>query len=177
MTVNGEPLSGRQLLGVLEIRVLDFDNVILVAANEGVFPKKSVATSFIPSNLLRGFRLSTTEHQDAIFAYHFYHMISRARNVYILYDTRTGGSGSGEVTRYVHQLKYHYGIDINEFNINYDIRVPSPVTLRIEKCESVIKKLEEYLTDGTRSFLSARTIKPYINFPLSFYTQHFALIQ
>lgn len=174
---SGEPLSGLQIMGVLETRVLDFDNVILVAANEGVFPKKSVATSFIPSNLRRGFRLSTTEHQDAIFAYHFYHMISRARNVYILYDTRTGGSGSGEVTRYVHQLKYHYGIDINEFNINYDIRVPSPVTLRIEKSESVIKKLEEYLTDGTRSFLSASTINTYINCPLAFYIKHVERIE
>ena len=174
---SGEPLAGLQIMGVLETRVLDFDNVILLSANEGVFPKKGVATSFIPVNLRKGFKLSTTEHQDAIFAYHFYHLISRAKNIFILYDTRTGGSSTGEVTRYVHQLKYHYGVNLEEININYDIRVPAPVNLSIEKNDIIKKKLQAYLSDSNPRYLSASTINTYINCPLAFYIKHVEKIE
>lgn len=104
----GEPLSGLQIMGVLETRVLDFDNLIILSMNEGVFPVKKVAATFIPYNLRKGFGMATTEHQDSIYAYYFYRMISRAKRVFLLYDSRTDGLKSGEVSRYIYQLKYHY---------------------------------------------------------------------
>lgn len=52
---------------------------------------KKAANSFIPYNLRRGFGLPAYEHQDSIFAYHFYRLINRARRIYMLYDTRTEG--------------------------------------------------------------------------------------
>ena len=44
----GEPLDGLQIMGVLETRGLDFENLIITSFNEGVFPKKSNSNSFIP---------------------------------------------------------------------------------------------------------------------------------
>ena len=104
----GEPLSGLQIMGVLETRALDFDNLIILSMNEGVFPVKKVAATFIPYNLRKGFGMATTEHQDSIYAYYFYRMISRAKRVFLLYDSRTDGLKSGEVSRYIYQLKYPY---------------------------------------------------------------------
>ena len=75
----GEPLSGLQIMGVLETRALDFENVIILSMNEGIFPVKKVASSLIPYNLRKGFDLSTTEHQDSIYAYYFYRLIHRAK--------------------------------------------------------------------------------------------------
>ena len=36
LSFQGEPLKGLQLMGMLETRVLDFENIILASANEGV---------------------------------------------------------------------------------------------------------------------------------------------
>ena len=104
----GEPLSGLQVMGVLETRALDFDRLIILSMNEGIFPLKKAANSFIPYNLRRGFGLPTYEHQDSVWAYHFYRLIRRAKQVTLLYDTRTTGLQTGEVSRFVHQLRYHY---------------------------------------------------------------------
>lgn len=62
----------------------------------GVIPVKKVAATFIPYNLRKGFGMATTEHQDSIYAYYFYRMISRAKRVFLLYDSRTDGLKSGE---------------------------------------------------------------------------------
>ena len=84
----GEPLSGLQIMGVLETRALDFDRLIILSMNEGIFPLRKAANSFIPYNLRRGFGLPTYEHQDSVWAYHFYRLIYRASHVSLLYDTR-----------------------------------------------------------------------------------------
>ncbi|MEG2180915.1 MAG: PD-(D/E)XK nuclease family protein [Bacteroidales bacterium] len=164
----GEPLSGLQIMGVLETRALDFENQIILSMNEGVFPLKKAANSFIPFNLRKGFGLSTTEHQDAIYAYHFYRMISRAKKVFLLYDTRSAGMQTGEVSRFVHQLKYHYRYPLQEKTITYDISVAAPVELKVDKNQLVMSKLHRFLSGGNKD-LSASAINTYLNCPLQFY--------
>ena len=95
---HGEPLSGLQIMGVLETRALDFDRLIILSMNEGIFPLRKAANSFIPYNLRRGFGLPTYEHQDSVWAYHFYRLIYRASHVSLLYDTRSNGLQTGEVS-------------------------------------------------------------------------------
>ena len=68
----GEPLKGLQIMGPLETRALDFDNIIILSVNEGTFPSRTVSSSFIPYILRKGFGLPTFERQDAIWAYYFY---------------------------------------------------------------------------------------------------------
>ena len=168
----GEPLSGLQVMGVLETRALDFENLIILSMNEGIFPVKKVAPSFIPYNLRRGFGMATTEHQDSIYAYYFYRMISRAKRVFLLYDSRTDGLKSGEVSRYVYQLKYHYRLPIQEIQINCDIATFSPTTITVDKHRyGIDRKLAAFLSGGD-SALSASAINRYLNCPLQFYLQY-----
>lgn len=108
----GEPLKGLQIMGPLETRALDFRNVIILSCNEGMFPRKNVSSSFIPPELRKAFGLPTYEYQDAIWAYYFYRLVSRAENVWLVYDSRTEGLKRGEESRYIKQLKYHFGIDV-----------------------------------------------------------------
>ena len=166
----GKPWAGLQVMGVLETRGLDFDNLIILSMNEGVFPLKKAANSFIPFNLRKGFGLSTTEHQDSIFAYHFYRMIARAKRVFLIYDTRDGGLQTGEVSRFIHQLKYHYQIPLKEKNLSYDISISEPLSIRIEKIPSVMERLAAFTNGGKRA-LSASAINTYLNCPLQFYFQ------
>ncbi len=167
---SGEPLSGLQIMGVLETRAIDFDNLIIMSMNEGVFPVKKSSNSFIPFTLRKGFELPTFEHQDSTYAYHFYRMISRAKNIFMLYDTRTEGLQTGEVSRYFYQLKYIYHnlFNISERVVAYDVSVPTNAPIIVEKSPEVMKQLNEFRGRGEKS-LSASLINTYIDCPLKFY--------
>ncbi|MDD3079024.1 MAG: PD-(D/E)XK nuclease family protein [Paludibacter sp.] len=166
----GEPLEGLQLMGVLETRGIDFNNLIICSFNEGIFPKKTQSNSFIPYNLRRAFGLPTYEHQDAITSYNFYRLIHRAKKIFLLYDSRTEGLQTGEVSRFYHQLYYHYGLNIRKRNIKYDISFNDSQNISIVKTPDVIDKLNRFLTTGENSkALSASAIKDYIDCPLQFY--------
>ena len=104
----GEPLQGLQVMGPLETRALDFRNLVILSANEGMFPRRSVSASFIPPELRKGFGLPTYEYQDAVWAYYFYRMIQRPERVWLIYDNRTEGLKNGEESRYIKQLEYHF---------------------------------------------------------------------
>lgn len=115
----GEPLKGLQIMGPLEMRALDFRNLVIMSANEGVFPRRNVSSSFIPPELRKGFGLPTYEYQDAIWAYYFYRMISRAERVWMLVDSRTEGLKSGEESRYIKQLEYHFNLPLNRYVVKF----------------------------------------------------------
>lgn len=166
----GEPLDGLQVMGVLETRGLDFDNLIITSFNEGVFPQKSSTNSFIPYNLRCGFELPTTEHQDAITAYNFYRLIHRAKRIFFLYDSRSEGGETGEVSRFMNQLYYHYGVKYQRKTISFDIGFGSPQAIQIEKTVPVMQKLGRFMLAGeNQPALSASSINTYIDCPLQFY--------
>lgn len=157
----GEPLKGLQIMGPLETRALDFRNIILLSANEGIFPRRSVSSSFIPPELRKGFGLPTYEYQDAVWAYYFYRMIARAENVWILYDSRTEGMKTGEESRYIKQLEYHFRIDIRRYAA--DARSKS-VVLGDE-----IRKTEAHVGKIRSGWLSASSVQNYIACPVRFF--------
>lgn len=102
----GEPLSGLQVMGILETRCLDFDNLIILGLNEGQWPQLDANASYIPYNLRKGFGLPGIDEQEAISAYYFYRLIQKAGNVIITYNTSKDGPGAGELSRYGVQLRF-----------------------------------------------------------------------
>lgn len=169
----GEPLSGLQMMGPLETRALDFKNLIMLSVGEGVFPARTVSSSFIPYNLRVGFGLPTYELQDAIWAYYFYRSICRAERVYLLYDARTEGLQSGEESRYIKQLKYHYGLPVTEKVATYQLGATAadrPI-VTVEKSPEVLQTLHDRFVTGTGAF-SASSLNHYLDCPLQFYYQH-----
>lgn len=179
----GEPLSGLQVMGVLETRALDFDNIIILSMNEGTFPTKSISAGFIPYNLRKGFKMATTEHQDSIYAYYFYRLIARAKRVYMLYDSRTTGLKRGEMSRFVYQLKHHYAhllpqYKIEEYAVAHDVSIDTVTPISIPKEGGVAQRLRQFLKDSNSPRpLSASSVKTYINCPLQFYLQHVEKMQ
>jgi len=169
----GEPLAGLQIMGPLETRALDFENVIIVSANEGKFPSASAGNSMIPYNLRVGFGLPTYELQDGIAAYHFYRSICRAKNVYMIYDTRTEGLSVGEESRYIKQLKYHFCMDVEEKAVSAAGAPAAETALpKVEKSSEVMEKLLASYTGNGPQSLSASAINNYIACPLKFYVEN-----
>lgn len=157
----GEPLKGLQVMGPLETRALDFRNLVIMSADEGIFPHRSVSSSFIPPELRRGFGLPTYEYQDAVWAYYFYRMISRAEKVWMLVDTRTEGLVSGEESRYIKQLQYHFGIPVKRYSLQFG-QMKTAETADIPKTDEDI--------EAVRSMsLSASSLKTYLDCPAKFY--------
>lgn len=157
----GEPLRGLQIMGPLETRALDFKNLIILSANEGVFPHRSVSSSFIPPELRKGFGLPTYEYQDAVWAYYFYRMISRAERVWMLTDSRTEGLKSGEESRYIKQLEYHFNVPVNRYVVEFD-------GMKTASVQEIAKTQEDVdVIKGT--ILSATAIQNYLSCPAKFY--------
>ncbi len=157
----GEPLKGLQIMGPLEMRALDFDTLIIMSANEGVFPRRNVSSSFVPPELRKGFGLPTYEYQDAIWAYYFYRMVSRAREVWMLVDSRTEGLKSGEESRYIKQLEYHFGLPLRRYVVKSD-------EMSTGRLPDIVKTQEDI--DAIRKTeLSATTLQNYLACPAKFY--------
>ena len=157
----GEPLKGLQVMGPLETRALDFENLIVLSCNEGVFPRRSVASSFVPAELRRGFDLPTYEYQDAVWAYYFYRMIRRAGHVWLLLDSRTEGLRGGEESRFVKQLELHFGARVTRCVLRAPISKP-------EEADSLPKTAEQ-LEELHRHNLSASSLENYLVCPAKFY--------
>ena len=157
----GEPLEGMQIMGPLELRALDFENLIILSFNEGLFPRRSVSASFIPPELRKGFGLPTYEYQDAVWAYYFYRAIQRAKRVWMVYDSRTEGLKGGEPSRYLRQLELHFGAKVQHFE------AVSPLGKGGQ--EDSIAKTQEQIDKLRSGNLSASSVRNYIACPVKFF--------
>jgi len=117
----GEPLKGLQIVGILETRLLDFKNVIMLSVNEGCLPKKNVASSYIPYNLRKGFGMPTPKEQDAMYSYYFYRLMQRSENIHLLYLEGTTENSKAEKSRYVSQMILEKIHDVEE--IKHDVKI------------------------------------------------------
>lgn len=164
----GEPLDGLQVMGVLETRALDFDNLIITGFNDDLYPGRSRANSFIPYVLRRGFDLPTPERQDAIFAYNFYRMLSYAKNVWLITNAVADDIHSGEVSRYLYQLQWQYNYRIQQVHVVNSLSTPSIKESSIIKTEGLLLQLDKL---KERSF-SASAINTYLYCPKKFYYKY-----
>ena len=171
----GEPLAGLQIMGVLETRVLDFENIIILSMNEGVLPKSGIASSFIPYNIRKGFGLPTIENQDAVYAYYFYRLIQRAQNIFMVYNTQSSGINANEKSRFLYQIKYEHDFNIVEKNLTFDIGVNKPKEIIVKKTPEIINKLNLYLSsDESRKAFSPSALNVYKSCSLKFYFKYLA---
>ncbi len=169
VSFEGEPLKGLQIMGVLESRVLDFETVIVTSANEGKFPAGKSQNSFIPYDVKRELGLPTYKEKDAIYTYHFYHLLQRAKNIYLLYNTQSDGLDAGERSRFITQLEVERQPKHNLTQDIYNAIVPETAyePMVIEKSESVMLRLKEIAQAG----FSPSALTTYIRNPIQFYFQ------
>ena len=169
VSFEGEPLSGLQIMGVLESRVLDFETVIITSVNEGKFPAGKSTNSFIPYDVKLQYGLPTYKEKDAIYTYHFYHLLQRATNVYLIYNSDSQGFDAGEKSRFITQLEIEKQPNHNLTFQYYNPDVPNIAyqPIAITKTESVMTRLHEIATKG----FSPSSLTTYIRNPIQFYFQ------
>lgn len=166
----GEPLMGLQVMGMLETRTLDFENVILLSCNEDILPSGKTVNSFIPFELKRFFGLPTYMDKDAIFSYHFYRLLQRATTIYLIYNTENDELGNGEKSRFLTQLLYELpkvnpNVIIGEKLLNVPVIPITDEQIVIRKTPKIIELLHE---KGAYGF-SPSALNKYRNCSLEFY--------
>ncbi|PLX16467.1 MAG: hypothetical protein C0599_15275 [Salinivirgaceae bacterium] len=172
ITLEGEPLKGNQLMGLIEARALDFDNLIMLSANEGFLPSASVAPSFIPYNLRKAYGLLTYEHQDAIFAYYFYRSVQRTSNLTFIYNSNENDNNYGEKSRFLQQMAFELDAKISEVRKSHQVKAQIPKEITIEKNEDIQKELNKYLT-GERLMYPLQ-LNTFLNCKLKYYFTYIA---
>ena len=162
---NSESFSKIQIMGLLESRVLDFETVIISSVNEGVLPSGNTENSFIPFDVKIDNNIPTYKEQDAIYSYHFYRLIQRAKNVHLIYNTEVDTLKGGEKSRFIRQIKFEGIHKINEIIINSYTPKNEENLIEIAKTNEIIIDLKNLAKKG----FSASSILSYIREPLTFY--------
>ncbi len=166
----GKPFQGLQLMGMLESRALDFENVIITSLNEGVLPAGKSSNSFIPYDLKKTYKLPTYREKDAVYTYHFYRLLQRAKNVHLLYNIESTGLGAGEKSRFLTQLEiekqpaHHFKKQLIAPKVNVATTGPREV----KKTAAVMEQLKNLAASG----FSPSALTTYIRNPLDFYHQY-----
>lgn len=170
VSFEGEPLKGLQIMGILESRVLDFENVIITSLNEGKLPGGKSNNSFIPYDVKLEKGLPTYKERDAIFTYHFYRLLQRAKNIYLLYNTHSEGIDSGEKSRFITQLEIEHLPNHNFKKVFYNAIKPDTIYQPIEviKTQPILDRLKEIAT--IKGF-SPSALTNYLRNPIQFYYQ------
>ncbi len=166
----GEPLQGLQIMGMLESRNLDFETVILSSVNEGILPAGKSNNSFIPFDLKKYFNLPTYKEKDAVYTYHFYRLLQRAKKVYLLYNTEPDVLEGGEKSRLIRQL-----LTDEKIQPHITERIAAPIiTPTIKTLEKISKDngMMQLIKDHARRGFSPTSLSNYIRNPMDFYTRN-----
>ncbi|MCL7989356.1 PD-(D/E)XK nuclease family protein [Sphingobacterium sp. lm-10] len=176
--IEGDPLQGVQIMGLLESRSLHFDHIYILGANEGILPKTTNSPTFLPDNLRRAYGLPVLANQDALSAYIFYRHFQYSKSIHLFYNSIVDENSSGEESRFIKQLAFE-----SQFNIIHHTQ-QQPISFPAKEPELVIQKTGEvwdalynsYLKDHS-SHISATALTTYLQSPLQFFLKHIAGIK
>ena len=110
---NGEPITDIQVMGVLETRMLDFDNLLLLNVEEGVVPQQQADLSFIPYYLRKSYHMPTKDEGATVYAYNFFRLMARAKHVTLLFSEAETAMGRKTMSRFIMQMM----VNPNHFTI------------------------------------------------------------
>ena len=166
----GEPLEGVQVMGILETRNLDFENVVILSMTDDNFPGNHMAqSSFIPYNLRAAYALPTPEHHEGVYAYYFYRLIQRASRVWMLYCAHADDKSTGEPSRYIRQIEYESGFPLRRIEVGVDVNLAGSTPIEVAKDEGVMRRLLRFTDPGSDASLSPTAFFRYVACPLRFY--------
>ncbi|RKE81034.1 MULTISPECIES: PD-(D/E)XK nuclease family protein [unclassified Chryseobacterium] len=160
----GEPLRGLQIMGLLETRLLNFENVILLSVNEGKLPLGNSQNTYIPFDIRRFFDLHTFLENDSIYAYHFYRLIQDAKNVHLLYNALSSGINTGEKSRFITQIEMESSHEIEHLIIENSSEPIATKPIEISKTQIVQERLQKW-----KEKVSASHLTSYLYNPIDFY--------
>ena len=175
LSLVGDINSKVQIMGLLESRGVDFDNVIICSVNEGVLPKDNFNSTFLPFDVRKKFDLPTIEDADARTAYDFYRLTHRSNKVHLIYNSNPDGLDSGEKSRYIYQLEFQKKSNYKISNISSYFPLNFEKTKQEEHIKSpeAVKRLNEISKKG----FTPSALKDYVEDKIRFYDKYILQIK
>jgi len=166
----GEPLNGMQVMGMLETRLLDFTDIIMISVNEGLLPRGKHHNTFIPDEVRAQFGMQRYSERTAVFAYHFYRLMQRVENAWLIYNTEGDELGGGEKSRFISQLLYELPavnpkLTITERTLSVTPASTNSSEISVEKTPEVVARLHQLAERG----LSPTALAIFMKCNLQFY--------
>lgn len=159
-----------QVIGFLETRLLDFENVYILSANENYLPNIQLAGSLLPYNLRIGAGLPTLEEQNSMYAYYFYRLLQRTQRMTLFSVAGTEAMQCKEQSRYITQLHYEAPFEVKQVAALATLDWVQPQPQLIAKNEEVQAIFQKYFR-GERT-VSASAINRYLRCPQNFYYRY-----
>lgn len=164
----GNPIEGLQVMGILETRTLDFENIIVLGLNEGNLPKNNFSNSLIMRELKLFHGLPVEEDRDAIFAHHFYRLLHRSKRIVLSYNSNATGLGSGEKSRFITQIINELNKEnhqITEYTYSGSDTLSNTEANEYQVNDKIIEKLDALFKRG----LSPSALNTFLRCPLDFF--------
>lgn len=166
----GEPLTGLQIMGLLETRGVDRTRVLILGANEDTLPGAANAQSWIPFDVRRHHGLPLPNDAQAIAAYHVHRLLHHANEMRLV--CHTGGDGSGEPTRFIAQWR-HDLVPNSRTHVTHHVqqahmRSRSGAIVSVAKTPAVMERLNSIAAKG----LSPTALGTWLRCPLDFHLTH-----
>ena len=99
-----------QIIGLLESRLIDYENIIFLSCNEEFLPSNPNSEDLFPEDLKRHFGIPSGYERQAISAYYFYRCFHFAKNIDLIYvKEESKGLNFNEPSRYIRQVEKEMG--------------------------------------------------------------------
>jgi ATP-dependent helicase/nuclease subunit B len=164
----GTPLKGLQVLGLLETRNLQFDDVYLMNTDDDVLPGMAGSDMLLPQQLREKLGLETRRDREHISEYYFNLLIRGAKRVYLFFSE----SGESTKSRFIEQLLWdRQKRDKNDTPENYiqmvryEMKLANDVVASIPKSKEILAVLRGFT-------YSASALDMYLQCPRRFYFRY-----
>ena len=165
----GEPLKGVQIMGMLESRNLNFEQIILLDVNEGTMPDVNKFDPLLPQGLRKLIDLPTYEEKESMYAHNFFRLISGAEKVHLIFKEGKLRSVDKNIkSRFIEKIIWEKEKQNERKSFDNRLFIPSVEALEkkeIQKSDKTLKKLKEMEYSPTR-------IDTYLRCPLQFYYRY-----
>ncbi len=175
---HGEPITDIQVMGVLETRALDFDNLLLLNVEESVVPRKENDSSFIPYYLRKLYKMQTRDEEASVYAYNFFRLLNRAKHITAVFSNAQTQLGAKTMSRFLMQIMTSEEFETVRYTLQESTMLGEAIELVPAK-KNLLSKLVlgkdgyYYKAGETKPFcLSPSALNTYIQCPRQFYLKY-----
>jgi ATP-dependent helicase/nuclease subunit B len=162
---SGTPLKGMQVLGLLETRNLQFDEVFVLDVNDDVLPGGISQEMLLPQGLREKLGLETYRDRERLVEYYFGLLINGAKRVHLFYSEKNKSEKSRFVEKLLWERQRNDGLQaVNELKrtMHYRVNLSNSNPASIQKSPEVAQFLKNFS-------YSASALDVYLKCPIKFY--------